>query len=186
VAALLALAVNFEFVGLGLAAGYLRALAAIASTQLAWKLWRLPGRRDRLSWAIWSAGWCVSLGFTAAALLPLMRVEAWHVAFVGGYALLTLGIGTRVVVSHGGHPMADEPRVLSGLALVALAAAGLVRVFGPPADPTHATLQHMLAALLGSLAFAAWFAAAWPRLRHPRGPQLIAGPVPVPGPAPPR
>ncbi|HEY6196765.1 MAG TPA: NnrS family protein, partial [Candidatus Eisenbacteria bacterium] len=137
IAALLVAAVNLDFVGLTTAAGILRALAALASTQLAWKLWRLPGRRDRLSWAIWSAGWCVALGFAAAALAPIQRVEAWHVAFVGGYALLTLGIGTRVVVSHGGHPMADEARVLSWTACGALGLAALVRALGPTFDPGH-------------------------------------------------
>ena len=176
IAALLVLAVNLEFAGLGTPAAVLRALAALASTQLAWKLWRLPGRRNRLSWAIWSAGWCVALGFTAAALLPLQRVEAWHVAFVGGYALLTLGIATRVVVSHGGHPPADEARVLNGTALGSLALAALVRVFGPAFDPARATLEHLLAAGFGTLAFAAWLAAAWPRIRRPRRNVLMPAP----------
>lgn len=167
-AALLVFAVNAEFAGLSGLASWARALAALASTLLAWKVWRLPGRRDRLSWAIWTAGWCVAIGFTAAAVLPVHRIEAWHVAFVGGYTLLTLGIGTRVVVSHGGHPMAEESRVLSAGAVVLLALATLVRVFGPPLDPSHATLQHMLAATLASAAFVLWLAAAWPRLLHVR------------------
>jgi uncharacterized protein involved in response to NO len=183
IAALLVLAVNLEFAGLASAAGLLRALAALASTQLAWKLWRLPGRRDRLSWALWSAGWCVALGFTAAALLPLRRVEAWHLAFVGGYALLTLGIATRVVVSHGGHAMAEESHVLSGLALGALALATLLRTLGPALDPGHATLLNGVAAALGALAFAAWFAAAWPRLRRTRRALLMPAPAP-PAPRP--
>ena len=178
IAALLVLAVNLEFAGLGTPAAVLRAIAALASTQLAWKLWRLPGRRDRLSWALWSAGWCVALGFTAAALLPLQRVEAWHVVFVGGYALLTLGIATRVVVSHGGHPIADEARVLNWPALAGLALATLVRAFGPALDPAHATLEHVLAAAFGTLAFAAWLTAAWPRIRRTRGAALSPGPVP--------
>src|SRR5207247_656447 len=76
IALLLVLALNLEFAGFIGPAGWLRALAALASTQLAWKLWQLPGRRDRLSWAIWSAGWCVAAGFTAAAMWPIHRVEA--------------------------------------------------------------------------------------------------------------
>src|SRR5262245_16688896 len=66
VSALLVVAVNLDFAGLVRAAGWCRGLAALASTQLAWKLWRLPGRRDRLSWAIWSSGWAVAAGFVAA------------------------------------------------------------------------------------------------------------------------
>ena len=179
IATLLVLAVNAEFAGFAGVASWLRATAAIASTQLAWKIWRRPGRHDRLSWTIWTAGWCVALGFTAAAVFPLQRIEAWHVAFVGGYTLLTLGIGTRVVVTHGGHPMADEQRLLSVFALAALGAATLVRTLGPPLDPAHATLMHMLAAALASAAFIAWLAGAWPLVRRTRRAVLMPAAIPV-------
>jgi len=172
VAALLVLAVNLDFTGFVVPAAWCRALAAIASTQLAWKLWRPPGRRDRLSWSIWSAGWAVTLGFVAAAIWPLHRVEAWHVAFVGGYVLLTLGIGTRVVVSHGGHAMSEEGSVLSWWAVAALAAAALVRALGPTFDPERTTLHQAVAAALAVVALGGWFLAAWPRLRRNR-PKLI-------------
>ena len=172
VTALLVLAVNLDFAGRISPAAWCRALAALASTQLAWKLWRLPGRRDRLSWAIWSAGWCVALGFTAAAVWPLHRVEAWHLAFAGGYALLTLGIGTRVVVSHGGHAMSEESVVLSWWAVAALAAATLLRALGPVFDPLRTTLHHAIAAGLAVLALSGWFVAAWPRIRRTR-PRLL-------------
>jgi uncharacterized protein involved in response to NO len=172
VAALLVLAVNLDYTGFVVPAAWCRALAAIASTQLAWKLWRPPGRRDRLSWSIWSAGWALTLGFVAAAIWPLHRVEAWHVAFVGGYVLLTLGIGTRVVVSHGGHAMSEEGSVLSWWAVAALAAAALVRALGPTFDPQRTTLHQAVAATLAVLALGGWFLAAWPRLRHTR-PRLL-------------
>lgn len=168
IAALLVLAVNLEFMGRATPAAWLRAVAALASTQLAWKLWRAPGRRDRLSWVIWSAGWCVAIGFTLAALLPQRRIEAWHIAFIGGYALLTLGIGTRVVVSHGGHAHSEERAVLGGAVVALLVLAGLVRVAGPWADPAHLGLHHMLAALLAVTALSLWLARAWPRVRHTR------------------
>jgi uncharacterized protein involved in response to NO len=178
VAALLVLAVNLDFIGpaAGAAgvsvAAWCRALAALASTQLAWKLWRPPGRRDRLSWAIWTAGWCVALGFTAAAVWPLHRVEAWHVAFSGGYALLTLGIGTRVVVSHGGHAMGEERVVLSWSAVAALLLATLIRALAPVLDPERASLHHGVAAALAVVALGGWLLAAWPRIRRAR-PRLI-------------
>ncbi len=168
IAALLVLSVNAEFLGRGTLGGWLRAIAVLVSTQLAWKLWRLPGRRDRLSWSIWTAGWGLVVGFTAAAIWPLHRVEAWHVAFVGGYALLTLGIGTRVVVSHGGHANTEERALLSTPALGALGLALLVRALGPVLWPTRIALHHGLAAALGVLAFCLWLAAAWPRVRRTR------------------
>ena len=172
VAVLLVLAVNLDFAGLVVPAAWCRALAALASTQLAWKLWRLPGRRDRLSWSIWSAGWAVAIGFVVAAIWPLHRVEAWHVAFVGGYALLTLGIGTRVVVSHGGHAMNEEGGVLSWWAVAALGGALLVRALGPTFDPARTALHQGVAAALAVLALLGWFVAAWPRIRRTR-PKLI-------------
>ena len=172
VAALLVIAVNLDFAGLVREAAWCRALAALASTQLAWKLWRLPGRRDRLSWSIWSSGWAVAIGFTAAAIWPVHRVEAWHVAFVGGYVLLTLGIGTRVVVSHGGHAMPEEGAVLSWWAVAALVAAALLRALGPTFDPEHASLHQGVAAALALLALGGWFLAAWPRIRRTR-PRLL-------------
>ena len=178
IAALLVLAVNAEFLGMATPAAWLRALAVLASTQLAWKLWRTPGRHDRLSWTIWIAGWCVAVGFVAAALFPLHRIEAWHVAFVGGYALLTLGIGTRVVVSHGGHANTEERVLLSGPALAALALALLVRALGPPFDPARVTLHHALAAALGVVAFGLWLAGAWPRVwRTRRPPPMVIRPT---------
>jgi len=184
VAALLGLALAADLVGHEGVGSACRAAAALASTQLAWKLWRLPGRRDLLSWCLWSAGWCVALGFTLAAVWPAHRVEAWHVAFVGGFTLLTLAIGTRVVVSHGGHAMAEEPRVLSVLAVTALAAATLVRTLGPAVDPRHLAFPHFGASAFALLAFTLWLAGAWPRLRRTRS--AMAGLVAPPSPAPPR
>jgi len=187
IAVVLLLALDGELSGQVTAAGWMRAFAVLASTQLAWKLWRLPGRRDRLSWSLWIAGWCTALGFTLAALFPVHRVEAWHVAFIGGYALLTLGIGTRVVVSHGGHAMTEERVVLTGAVVTALLAALVVRALGPVADPARLALHHASASILALVAFALWLAGAWPRVRRTRrGSGLIAAPEPARAkPAPP-
>ena len=178
IAALLVLALLGELAGFVTPAGWLRAIAVLASTQLAWKLWRAPGRRDRLSWSLWLSGWCVAAGFTAAALFPLQRIEAWHVAFVGGYALLTLGIGTRVVVSHGGHATVEERVVLTGTVVTALLAAAMVRALGPALDPARLALHHAIAALLAVFALARWLAGAWPRVRRTRrGPPSVVVPA---------
>ena len=173
VALLLVVAVNLEFAGLTSLAGGLRAVAVLASTQLAWKLWRRPRTMDRLSWALWAAGWCLVVGFTAAALVPEHRVEAWHIAFIGGYALLTLAIGSRVVISHGGYARVEERSLLSPVAIGALLLAALVRSLAPVFDPGHATAQHALAAALGTLAFASWLLAAWPRVRRTKRRMLM-------------
>ena len=180
IALLLVLALLGELAGFVTPAGWLRAAAVLASTQLAWKLWRAPGRRDRLSWSLWSAGWCMAVGFLLAAIFPVQRIEAWHVAFVGGYALLTLGIGTRVVVSHGGHAMTEERAVLTGAVVTLLGGALIVRALGPVADPARLVFHHATASVLAMLAFALWLTGAWPRVwRTRKGPALIS----VPGPS---
>lgn len=177
IAALLVLALNLEFAGLGTAGGALRAIAVLAGTLLAWKIHRAPEDPDRLSRALRASGFALAIGFTTAALVPAWRVEAWHVAFVGGYALLTLSIGTRVVVSHGGHARSEERVVLSRRVLTGLGLAVLVRALGPIADPARATTFHALAAALAVGAIGLWLRAAWPRVRHTRRPVVMPGPA---------
>lgn len=176
VAALLLLAVHLEFRGWGTLAGVLRALAVVLSTQLAWKLWRGPGRGDRLAWGLWLSGVCLTLGFVAAAVWPAHRVEGWHVAFIGGYALLTLSIGTRVVVSHGGHARSEERVLLTVVGIAALLAATLVRSLGPVWDPEHTGAHHALSAVLGTFALAVWLRGAWPRVRWTRATSTLIAP----------
>ncbi|HEV2104955.1 MAG TPA: NnrS family protein, partial [Candidatus Eisenbacteria bacterium] len=152
---------------------WLRVAAALASGLLAWKLWRRPGRGDRLSWSLWTAGWCVIAGLVLAALLPARAIAAWHVTFIGGYGLLTLAIATRVVVSHGGHALAEEGLVL-GAATVTLAAFALASRLAAEAG----ALQPWLAIAAGGwmAAWALWLARAAPRLLRVRrpGPALHA------------
>jgi uncharacterized protein involved in response to NO len=147
-------------------AAWTRLVAGAASTLLAWKLWRVPPVARRLPWALWSAGACVLLGLAAAALLPAHEIAAWHVVFIGGYGLLTMAIGTRVVVSHGGHDVRDEGRVLGIAPLVALALAALVRTAAGEADPALAP-RLAAAGALWAIAWGFWLAGAMPRVLRP-------------------
>jgi len=142
---------------------WVRAGAGLASTMLAWKLWRGPGRSVRLSWALWAAGWCVALGLVAAAALPGLEVTAWHLVFIGGYGLLTLAIATRVVVSHGGHEMAEETRVLGTGVVVAVVLALVLRL-ASDGGSAAAVRRDALAAAAWAVAWALWLAAALPRV----------------------
>lgn len=151
-------------------AAWMRAAAAIASTQLSWKSWSRPGRRDPLTTALWLSGWMIVLGITAAAAFPAHEIAAWHVTFVGGFGLLTMAIGTRVTVTHGGHPGTDEPKVLGWASLALLGAALLSRLAGGEVDPTR---SHALAGAAAAwvLAWALWLSGALPRvLRKARKP----------------
>jgi len=153
---------------------WLRAIAATASGLLAWKLWQLPGRRERLSWCLWASGWCVLAGLWLAALVPAQQLAGWHLVFGGGFGLLTLGVASRVVVSHGGHGLAAEHQVLTTpvLTLAVLAVATRVAAgWVPGAGVTHA---YGGAALMWILAWGLWLARVMPRVRR------IGSPVRMP------
>lgn len=168
VAAAVTGALACEGFGLPQAGAWLRAAAAGASGLLAWKLWKLPGRRERLSWCLWASGWCVLAGLWLAALLPTRQVAAWHLVFAGGYGLLTLGIASRVVVSHGGHGLAAEHRVLTAPVLALAALAAMVRVSAGWLGGAGAVHAHAAAAALWMLAWGLWLAAVLPRVRQKR------------------
>jgi uncharacterized protein involved in response to NO len=91
---------------------WLRVAAATPLLALVWKLFRLPGRRDLLSFTIWTAGWFIGIGIWFSALVPAHEVAGFHFMFLGGFGLLILGIATRVVVTHGKYPLQYERSIL--------------------------------------------------------------------------
>lgn len=118
---------------------------------------------------MWASGWLVVLGLWLAAASLAHAVAFHHLVFVGGYGLLTLAIGTRVVVGHGRYPVTDESRVLTALVVTAVALALAVRV---AADWLPARAQpHALAtsATLWIIAWLAWGFGALPRIAVVRG-----------------
>ena len=172
IALLVAGALAAEAAGHPRAAAWTRAAAGSASLLLAWKLWRVPPLAARLPWALWTAGACTFLGLAGAALWPEHEIAAWHVVFIGGYGLLTMAIGTRVVVSHGGHPHGDEPKVLATSALACLALALIARMLAGEVDP-NASHTLATAAALWIVAWLVWLARALPRALHTRRPDLL-------------
>jgi hypothetical protein len=129
----------------------LRALAVTTMGLWVWKLTRLP-RRDAPGWALWGSGWMVMMGTWSAALFPAASVAGLHVAFLGGFAVLTLGIGTRVLVSHGRHPLEIERRALDSRVIGLLGGALALRLI---AESQPATRMAWLGAS-GSLWIGAW------------------------------
>ncbi len=164
-AAALVGAFGLELAGRAMAGARLRAAAATAIGLLARKLLRGPGRGDRSAWSMWGAGVCMLAGLWFAALAPHWAMAGHHVLFIGGFGLLTFAIATRVVISHGGHGMADEPVVLGRAVVVLLLLALAARV---TAEVLPVRVMHTLALSAGLwvLACALWFRAAWPRMRH--------------------
>jgi uncharacterized protein involved in response to NO len=72
--------------------------------------WQPPAVRTTVAWCVWSAHWFLIGGVWLAALAPAYRVDLLHVVFMGGFTLLVLAVATRVVLSHGGHALAQERR----------------------------------------------------------------------------
>lgn len=134
---------------------WLRVAAATPILVLVWKVFRLPGRPDLLSFALWGAGWFILLGLWFSALLPAHAIAGFHIIFQGGFGLLTLGISTRVVVTHGKFPLQYErliltPRVIA-LALTAL----VLRVVGEFV-PQLSTQFYGVGGTLWALAWIDW------------------------------
>lgn len=144
----------------------LRAAAVTVMGLWVWKLTRLP-RRDAPGFALWGAGWLVMAGVWSAALVPRHVTGALHVAFLGGFALLTMGISTRVVVAHGRHPLEIERRALDPwvLALMLLALALRIAAEAMPVRASHALAG---SGVLWMLAWLLWAARALPALARVR------------------
>ena len=165
-ALLLVAAMIAEGMGRAGAAAWLRVVPATVMGLLVWKLFRLPGRRDTLSWSIWSAGWFVLLGLWTAAVAPTRAILGYHLVFLGGFGLLILGIATRVVVTHGAHPAEHEKKVLRRGVLVVVVLALLARI-GAEFAPATLNLHYALSALLWIGAWMWWAFGAVPRIRRP-------------------
>ncbi|MGE5175282.1 MAG: NnrS family protein [Hyphomicrobiales bacterium] len=170
VALLLLASLALEATGHAPAGALLRAATASLVLLLVWKLFRAPGRTDLLSYSIWTAGWMIFAGLWLMALFPLRPLLGAHVVLIGGFALLTAGIGTRVVVRHGGYPLGEEGRVLRAGVVALLGVALAARVAAELAPDARAALLSA-SALAWIAAWTTWGAGAWPRVapRRPRG-----------------
>lgn len=158
-----ALAFVAELAGQARAGALLRAAAASTIGLMVWKLWRLPGRRDVPAFVMWGSGWLVMAGLWWAALVPASGLGGLHLVFIGGFAFITLGIGTRVVVAHGRHPIADERRVLAPAVVTLVAVSLVARLAGEwwPAAAAHAFATSGVAWILGWIL---WATRALPRI----------------------
>jgi uncharacterized protein involved in response to NO len=145
-----------EALGLPTIGAMLRATAATLAVLLIWRIFALP-RRDVPGYVLWGSGWMVLAGLWLAALAPRIEVAALHVTFVGGFAMLTLGIATRVIVAHGRQPLALEARILD-VPLLALLFAALAARIAADLAPAQRILLLGASGTLWVLAWALWSA----------------------------
>jgi len=169
---LAALAGSFvaEAMGRARLGAFLRAGVATIMLLGVWKIWRVPRRHDAPAFALWSSGWLVLAGLWMAALVPAETLAGLHVVFLGGFALLTMGIATRVTVAHGRYPLTDEPKVLSPQILSALGITLLVRL-GAEWLPARALALYGVSGTLWILTWSWWGWGVIPRLLGMRAPR---------------
>jgi len=134
---------------------WLRVAAATPLLLLVWKLFRMPGRRDLLSYCLWGAGWFIGIGIWFSALVPAHAIAGFHFMFMGGFGLLILGIATRVVVTHGKYPLQYERMLLRPWTVALVLFALALRLVGEfmPARGTH---LYAGSGLLWTLAWLDW------------------------------
>jgi len=148
---------------------WLRAIAGSAMLLLVWKLFRFPGRPDLLSITLWSAGWMIFIGLWLGALVPSLPLLGTHVVLIGGFGFLSAGIATRVVVRHGGHPLAEETRVLRPAVVLLLAAAVAARSAAEAVPPEARAALLAASATSWISAWIVWAIGATPGLISSRG-----------------
>ncbi len=139
IVAVLALSFLTDAIAIARVGPLLRAAAVSTMMVVGWKLTRRPGHRTLHAHALWLSGWAILVGLWLTALLPALELAGLHIVFIGGFALLTLAIATRVTVAHGSHPLAVEPGVLSP-AIVALLGITLACRLAAEADPQRRAL----------------------------------------------
>ena len=176
-AVLFLLAFALESRGQRNAGAVVRAAAATPLLLMVWKLLSPPARHDLFSATLRGAGWCVLTGLWIAALLPRYTLAGYHVVFIGGFGLLTLGIATRVVVAHGGHGMAWERRLLTPMSAGCLVLALAAR-FAGELLPDFYFLLLGTSGVLWSVGWLLWAARALPLILA-RRPASIAEAPPV-------
>ena len=176
-AALFLVAFALESRGHRGAGAVVRAAAATPLLLMVWKIQQTAARHDLFSASLRGAGWCVFAGLWIAALVPRYTLAAYHIVFIGGFGLLTLGIATRVVVAHGGHAMDLERRLLTPWAAGSLLLALVARLAAEFLPKSYPGLLGASGALW-SVAWLLWAVRALPLIAAPR-PAPIAQAPPV-------
>jgi uncharacterized protein involved in response to NO len=106
-------------VGLGL-----RGMIVLGVLLLSAEIWRAPTMPGLNRRVIWVAAWHLPIGLLLAAAYPTAFKAGLHVAFIGGFAMLTLGVSAQVTLGHGGYSalLAGRPWQMAAIAgLVSLA-----------------------------------------------------------------
>jgi uncharacterized protein involved in response to NO len=100
--------VLLEYAGDIPAMAWARAAGATALVAASIRPWSFPAARTTLAWCVWAAHWFLIAAVWIVAAVPRYRIDFLHILFMGAFTLLILAVGTRVVLSHGGHSLTEE------------------------------------------------------------------------------
>jgi len=78
----------------------LRALVVTVQLLLAIQIYRRPHAGYWHVYWMWFSFWCVLMGLWLSGLFPAYEMTMLHITFVGGFGLLTIMIGSRVITGH--------------------------------------------------------------------------------------
>ncbi len=136
---------------------------------VAYLTYEMPVERLRWSWK--GVHWllltgllCIPAGMSLAGWFPGLRLAFLHVELIGGFALITIGVATRVVFGHSGvrerldrfHPWLTTAAVLMLLGLLSRLVGDLV----PAIQNSH----YLYAALTWMAGLIVWAACVLPRV----------------------
>ncbi len=122
-------------------------------------IFRSPIHTNTMRLCLAAAVAMMLLGFLAVAIYPVNKVAVLHLTLVGGFAVLTFGVATRVVFGHSGnHPLLEKPNrwLLAAVGLMVLGMA--TRISGDlfPALRVSHYSYGAIAWILGSMIWAAY------------------------------
>lgn len=141
----------------------LRAMVVLLELVRSIPIWKQFPPSGRLSWMLRIGLGSVVLGYLLRTAAPGLNIALLHWTFIGGFALVTLAVATRVIGGHCGERALVQGKgrwLLWSMGLILLAM--VTRVSGdfwPKIQPTH----YGYGALLWVLGLGTW---SWYTLRH--------------------
>lgn len=146
------------FAGLGQPLGYLGlGFLGLSYLVFVWKVQRPTRHPSPLKWAMRLVAATIPFTFFLSWMQPAQFVTWLHLLFVGGFAMITLSVATRVTLAHGAYPTSLEASLKSlrwSVGFMALSMMARV-AYGLTFPPVKVHLLQ-LAACLWILALLVW------------------------------
>jgi uncharacterized protein involved in response to NO len=147
------------------AAMFVRAAVVASVLILSADLLRRPRGPGLNRWLIWIAVWMIPIGYVAAGLFEQHSKAGLHIAFIGGFALLTLAVSVQVALGHGGFGELLKRRPLRSIAMVVALLGAIVPRVLMEVDPDRYFVWMGLAAALFLTATICWALLVMPALQ---------------------